>query len=315
MSARQSGALESPRAAEHAKVAVVSPRRTESKWGDVVTSLPLVRVSASNASMGSEQQQHLGASPRRLDAHHGAVPASPHAIVLVSNSSLPPDNSMPPQLSHSSQSSPANAEQSNGTKGNAEANGALRTSSSSFWDQHEQFALARARELREAQRELDIPSPLVARGSASRPNAATAPVNAAAPVRPHPAQGASRPDHSQVDSSVENVSAVRGEETILPRRARSSSLRKKSGNSMQADRSSSGLQAIKHASLDVSDPESELSKMYVSTLADSSCLSELVEVLQRRLSDQGRQIAQLRAELGSRTRVAAAFAGARSNHC
>merc|ERR1711865_636143 len=67
----------------------------------------------------------------------------------------------------------------------------------------------------------------------------------------------------------------------------------------QSECSSPSSRLLKHPSIDSSDPELEW--------ADTSCLSELTESLQRRMYDQGHQIAQLRAELSSRTRVAAAF--------
>merc|ERR1712224_807190 len=99
------------------------------------------------------------------------------------------------------------------------------------------------------------------------------------------------------------------------RRARSSSKPRHLGDASQLDRSSAYSQRSgKYVSIDSSDPEVDWGRVSISSRAESQCISELVEELQRRLLEQGDQIAQLQVELGSRTRVAAAFANSRSGH-
>lgn len=315
-----------------ALVPLTSPRGTKSKWGEVVTSLPMVL-----ASQESMIAPIAPASPRPLDARSSLAAATP----LVARDAGPVPLQEPGD--HRRASSPVCISTYTGdvtTVGDtptrqlprrpcsAETNGnRIRSFSSSFWE-NQHVAQARVRESRESEGSRDPHSSQFACGFASDTHLA-ANVSAGAAVAavvpaPNMAHGTPErgletppqgfgilqprglPKAAVADAErghtsperrlgpVRSASLPWSERTLIPQQHHN-----------QARLACNGVH--KHSSLYANEPDYECSGGVVAT----NCLSELVDLLQHRLYEQGQQISQLRAELGSRTRVAAAFAETR----
>lgn len=319
----------------------------ESKWGDVVSSLPLVMTSATDTSVASERRAPLPSRTSGCETsflENGCiVPVSPTknspcADEYTASTSAGTEGNVAIRIGNNTRSRRAPGHKGTGSQRSCD-----------FWRQHEEFALARSRELREAQAALDIPQPatIIAAGTSQIPP------NSPAAQRPPPRGGPGvgtgsqpasplaangRPGgvlHSRpaphtvppipVTTSLERLDVVRCEgETPPPPRARqlhpsggawASSVRPVAVASTAlpsegVPRAASCVDVLA-AAIPAARPAPATSELRPSALEflrlPTPCLSEMAELLRQRLQEQGQQISQLRAELSSRTRIAQAL--------
>lgn len=315
--------------ATSAAVSVMSPRGTKSKWGEVVTSLPTVL-----ASQESTISNSAAASPRPFDARISAAAVTPPPARAASEIISREHDRRGPVASPAGGDAALTPASQLPRRPVPESGARQRSFSSSFWE-NQQVAQARVRDSRESQGGLDPETLPVEQESAETPRPM---VGAQMPLLPHAAQGTPVQGPLELRDAADRRDSVRRELEMplrstghpqprgLPSSAdagaefgkvfserrsnqtRSASLPGSARNSalQQHDIPSSYSRFQKYSLVDGNEVESEFGG-----LATTHCLSELVDLLQHRLYEQGQQISQLRAELGSRTRVAAAFAEAR----
>lgn len=292
----------------------------DSKWGEVVTSLPLVVVSATDSSMNSEWRATFPSRP----------PGCETSLVEARNSDM--------AVAASTTSTQARGHRS-----------AVSRRTCEFWKQHEQFALERSRELREAQALLDfqqVPAAVAAKPSHPPPFPAAAPLRGGLGHAPGPRAGSppaasgrsggglssrpaplgspsvpgttcldrldfvrcegetppqAQPPHqcgSAPASSACWAAGATGTAAPLERFRRAASCGDVAGAASAGTRTAAAVGESRPPPLDL-------------LRLPTPCFSEMTELLRQRLQEQGQQISQLRAELGSRVRVARALHASR----
>jgi len=271
---------------------LTTPLRSSSKWGEVVTSLPVMRMS--NQSAASEPRAPMSPQPSTKQSFHAMAnsgSAGSRSSGSASRGAHLAMPSTPPKLQQQQQQ----PQQQN---------------SSVFWKRHQEFALARSQEAARERKSIDgplDPSPhprrldLVGR-SGLHDESGIGESMAAVSGLTGPA-GSELSGRTAAVAPSEPVAASRGAAWRSHAMAAVAAMPPAEINAWQGQGPS---ECATGAGLWLYPANSGATGELLGEPLPP-CLSEMIKFLRRRVEEQGTQVAQIRSEMAARTRVVNAF--------